>query len=87
MKPCTIARWLTELMTEAGGDTETCKAHSVRSASTSKAKNEKSLSCAQILKAANWANAHTFRTFYHRDIESFGNEAAEVEFSNAVLSL
>ena len=87
VKPSCIARWLTQFMEEAGINVETYKAHSVRSASTSKAKNQKSMSCAQILKAASWANAHTFRQFYHKDIESAENTDAEKEFSNAVLSL
>ena len=82
VKPCTIARWLTEIMNLAGINTETYRAHSVRAASTSKSK-QSGLSCAQILKAASWSNARTFRTFYHKDIE----DENETVFAEAVLKL
>ena len=82
VKPCTIARWLTEIMDLAGINTETYRAHSVRAASTSKSK-QSGLSCAQIIKAADWSNARTFRTFYHKDIE----DENETVFAEAVLKL
>ena len=54
----------------------------IRAASTSKSK-QSGLSCAQILKAASWSNARTFRTFYHKDIE----DENETVFAEAVLKL
>ena len=85
VKPCTIARWLTDVMDAAGIDTDTYRAHSVRSASTSKAK-QNALSCAQIIKAASWANAQTFKIFFHKEIES-EDKTVDSVFSQAVLKL
>ena len=81
VQTCTIARWLRETMEEAGIDTSHYKAHSVRSAATSKAR-EKGLSTNQIMKAANWSNANTFQRYYNKDIE-FDNSG---KFSEMVLS-
>ena len=81
--PCTIARWLKIVMESAGIDTEIYKAHSTRSAATSKAKF-KGLSTAQIIRAANWTNASTFQKYYNKDIQM--EKTDQDEFANAVLS-
>jgi len=65
--PCTIARWLVELMKQSGIDTSEFRAHSTRGASTSKAK-AKGLSCQEILAMANWKKESTFRRLYLREI-------------------
>ena len=84
VKPCTIANWLTKVMGDSGVDVSTYKAHSVRGASTSKAEGSKSMSCNQIIKAANWSNVSTFKRFYLRDIETVEDEVSL--FTQAVLS-
>ena len=54
---CSVARWLKEVLSLAGIDTDTFKAHSTRGAATSK----------QFVDKANWRHASTFRKFYYRD--------------------
>ena len=76
--PCTIARWVKNVMAAAGIDVGKYKPHSVRGASTSKA-DKFGLSTAQILERANWSQATTFHKYYHREITD--------EFQDKVLSL
>ena len=85
VKPCTIARWLTSVMESSGIDTSRYKAHSVRSASTSKAKT-KGLSCSQVIKLAHWSNVGTFKTFYLKEIDTHAEEEVQEIYTNAVLS-
>jgi hypothetical protein len=63
---CSVARWLKEVLSLAGIDTDTFKAHSTRGASTSKAALA-GLSAKPIMDKANWRHASTFRSFYYRD--------------------
>lgn len=65
--PCTIAGWLVELMRLAGIDISEFRAHSVRGASTSKAK-AKGLSCKEIMEIAKWRKESTFRRHYLREV-------------------
>jgi len=65
-------------MKDAGINTETFKAHSTRSASTTAA-TVKGLSFEEIQKCANWTNKSTFQKFYYRPRHSSA-------FSSAVLS-
>ena len=65
--PCTIAGWLVQVMTNAGIDTSTFKAHSTRGASTSKAR-AKGLSCQEIMAMAKWKKASTFQRHYLRKV-------------------
>ena len=65
--PCSIGRWLKTIMEMAGVDTSVFKAHSTRSASTSKAKAQ-GLSVEQIVNRAHWSTAATFYRFYHKDV-------------------
>ena len=81
---CTIAGWLVKLMTEAGIDTETFRAHSVRGASTSKAA-AKGLSCKEILAMAKWKREATFYKHYHRTVLPIV-ERKPTQFENTVLS-
>ena len=59
----TIARWVKELMTEAGVDTSVYKAHSCRSSSASAAKRI-CIPIEDILRKGNWSNANTFLQYY-----------------------
>ena len=63
----TISRWLKNVMSAAGIDTNVFSAHSTRSACTSKAFGH-GLSIKQITDRANWSGATTFLKFYRRDI-------------------
>ena len=63
---CTIARWLKQVMKKAGIDVSKYKAHSVRGASTSKAKAQ-GMSTEEIMQLANWSDAKVFFKFYHRE--------------------
>ena len=58
-----IAHWIKDILEEAGVDTGTFKAHSVRGAATSAAL-AKGVSIEEILRTADWS---TFRRFYYTD--------------------
>ena len=73
-----IARWLRTVMELAGIDVSTYKAHSVRSASSSKAKT-KGLSAAQIMKAPRRSNDSTFYKFYYKNI---ADKESNLKFSD-----
>ena len=76
----TIRQWLIEIMTLAGIDTKTYKAHSTRAAATSKAK-AKNVPIKEIMEAAMWNSASTFARFYDKRIE----ERSEGTFQRAIL--
>ena len=80
--PCTIAGWLVQLMNLAGIDTSEFRAHSVRGASTSKAK-AKVLSCKEIMEIAKWRKESTFRRHYLREVAC--NKQAQDSFQAVVL--
>ena len=61
----TLARWIKSVLISSGVDTSVFKAHSVRSASTSYA-YAKGVPIAEILRAADWTNAGTFKKYYLR---------------------
>ena len=61
----TLAGWLKTTMAEAGIDTSIFKAHSTRSASTSKAR-ALGLVVEHIVKQGNWSKAQTFHKHYHK---------------------
>ena len=63
VKSATLARYVKSFLGEAGVDLTVFTAHSMRSASTSKA-NNMGLSLKDINKAAGWRNTSTFRRFY-----------------------
>ena len=75
----TISRWIKTMMARAGIDTDRFKPHSVRGASTSKAKKA-DYPIDEILKAAGWSNASTFARFYDRPV-------AGSSFADTVLKL
>ena len=63
--PCTIARWLKEVLKLSGFDTNIFTAHSTRSASSSAAADS-GVTTSDILKAADWSSESVFRKFYYR---------------------
>ena len=73
----TIARWLRTVMTDSGIDTSVFKAHSTRSAATSRAANT-NVPIDNILEVGGWSNAGTFGKFYKKPLETN-------TFANAVL--
>ena len=62
---CTIVGWLKCALKEAGIDINKYKAHSFRSASTSKAL-VLGLSVKDILNRGNWHNESTWQKFYQK---------------------
>ena len=72
-KPCrkpsddTFARWIKTELVNAGIDISVFKAHSCRSASSSKAKNI-GIPFSEILKWGCWSSQNTFTRFYVKDI-------------------
>ena len=78
----TIRRWIMFLMKLAGINTDVFKAHSTRSASSSKAMT-KQVPISQILKSGTWSKDSTFAKFYKKDIDM--NETSTVkDFQKAV---
>ena len=68
----TIARWVVNVLKEAGLNVSVFSAHSTRSAAPSKA-SDKGLNLAEISKTVGWSNAKTFPMFYKKTIsENFG---------------
>ena len=65
----TIARWLKEVIRDAGIDTNIFKAHSVRAASTSAAAML-GISTNEILEATDSSTESTFQRFYYRPTHS-----------------
>lgn len=63
----TIGRWIKTVMCNAGIDCSKYGAHSVRSASSSKAKNCR-VPIQEILKTAGWSSARTFSQFYDKRV-------------------
>jgi len=60
-----LANWIKVIMEEAGIDTATFKAHSVRGASSTAAA-EKGVMISDILQKADWSRESTFKRFYYR---------------------
>lgn len=61
----TIARWIKEVLCDAGIDISRFKAHSTRAASTSAAR-AMGIPLDEIMKVAGWSRVSTFETFYHK---------------------
>ena len=64
-----IARWLKEVIGDAGIDTDVFKAHSVRTVSTAAA-TMVGISTSEILEAADWSTESTFQRFYDKPTHS-----------------
>ena len=67
VSPCTIARWLKEVLKLSGIDVSVFTAYSTRSASASAAADS-GVTTNDILKAADWSTESVFRRFYYRPI-------------------
>ena len=65
----TTSRWCKQALAAAGINTKVLQSHSIRGASTSKAKSI-GVSMDTILKYARWSKENTFYKFYHRDIKA-----------------
>ena len=81
----TISRWIKNELTDTGVDTSVFKAHSCRSASSSKAKDI-DVSLNEILKRGRWKSKHTCRTYYSRDIINEDNRDFEFDYVTPILS-
>lgn len=64
----TVTRWIKTVMLRSGIDTDIYGAHSVRAATTSKAKFL-AVPIADIMKKAGWSQASTFARFYDKEID------------------
>ena len=76
----TISGWIKKILSLSGINTNIFKAHSTRSASTSKA-GLHGLSLSDILEQGSWSNSTTWQKFYHKNVESAGEK-----FQNCVLN-
>ena len=63
----TISGWIKKLMTDVGINTDIFKAHSTRSASSTKA-SLAGLSLPDILKRGSWSNKSTWQNFYNKQV-------------------
>ena len=81
----TISRWIKTLMRMAGVK-DVFSGHSVRHASTSKAKHL-GVGLQTIMKTAFWKNALNFKQFYYRTIETNEEHEDKKKFADAVLSV
>lgn len=72
----TISRWLKTVMCLSGIDISVYKAHSVRSASTSKAQAN-FIPIRDNMAVAGWKSAQTFAQYYSKEISQSDNSFAE----------
>ena len=80
----TKSRWIKDELSKAGVDTSVFKAHSSRSASSSKTR-EAGISVSEILKKGGWKSVHTFKTFYSRDIINSDGVDFELNYVSPIL--
>ena len=64
-----IARWLKACLEISGIETSIFKAHSIRSASASAAKNG-GVTTREILQTADWSTESVFQKFYYKTTQS-----------------
>ena len=79
VKPCSIARWLKEILVETGY--QDFRAHSTRGAAVSAAYSQ-GMSVADIIKIADWSSDNMFRRYYHKTIVNKQNAS----FSHSFIS-
>ena len=82
----TISGWVKTVLGEAGIDTNIFKAHSSRSASTSKAKIG-GCSLQDILKRGQWSGKSTWQKHYHKTIANPAQVYRQSVFSACITSL
>ena len=80
----TISRWIKDELSKAGVDNLVFKAHSCRSASSNKARDD-GMSVSEILKKGGWKSVHTFKTFYSRDITNSKDVDFEFNYVSPIL--
>ena len=73
----TISRWIRDVMQQSGIDIDQFKPHSVRAATTSKAKASL-VPIDHILKTAGWSSGSTFAKFYDKPVQQENTFAQEV---------
>ena len=78
MSSAIIARWLKEVLQQAGIDVEEFKAHSCRGAATSTAR-QAGVAVKDIMETADWSRESTFTKFYYRTAKA--NPMASVVLS------
>ena len=71
-----LSIWIKDMLQDCGVSTSVFKAHSTRSAATSKSFLH-GASIAEILKLANWSNEKTFTKYYYRSVVS-GTQLGEM---------
>ena len=76
----TLTKWVLKMLTHAGIDTGKFKAHSMRSAASSKV-SSLGMQLKEVLENGNWSRESTWQRFYHKEIES-----SERQFQNTLLS-
>ena len=79
VKPCSLARWLREILVEAGY--HDFKAHSIRGAAVSAAYSQ-GMSVADIIKIADWSSDNMFKGYYYRPILNKQNDSFSHSFAN-----
>ena len=77
----TVSRWIIEVLSLAGIDTETFKGYSTRSASSSRAATQ-GVPLKEILKRGHWSNNTVFEKCYKKDVD----KGPDVTFDSAVLN-
>ena len=68
VKASTIAKWILQVMSSAGVDTDRFKAHSTRGAGTSAAKGLVPID--MILASGGWSSPSTFSKFYDKPLST-----------------
>ena len=67
VKPCTLARWMKQILSVAGIDISMFSSHTVRSASAAFMRDQLNYSIKEICAVANWSTkSGVFQKFYDR---------------------
>ena len=77
----TLTKWVLKMLRQAGIDTDKFKAHSMRSAASSKVASL-GLKLTEVLDNGNWSRESTWQKFYHREIESTHKQFQETLLLN-----
>ena len=72
VSPSTVSRWLGQVLAMAGINTDVFRAHTTRSASSSKAEVT-GVSFTDIIKQGHWSQASTFQRFYRKTIKEYNS--------------
>ncbi|KAG0733952.1 hypothetical protein G6F57_013986 [Rhizopus arrhizus] len=84
VRPSTVSNWIKSIMNKAGIDITEYKAHSIRSASSTKAVEE-SHSIQAVKQHANWSsNANTFERYYYKPT---AQQSSSTSIANSIFSL